>query len=851
MMRLFACGFIAGAWWLQQQAQLPEHPLGYGVLIFCGVLLGCSLSQYVFRRSANFSHRMHCVIRPIVCGVALTLAGFGSAYYWSAWRAELRLADRLSPALEQQDLVVQGVVISLPRPLEQGVHFLFRVEQAQHHGRSVHLPTQLSLGWYGHRLTSHALNMSQVVPQIQPGQRWQLTLRLKQPHGNANPYGFDYEYYLLEQHIGATGYVRPETVDHPHRLLDAFVVEWGTVIERVRYQLRRGIERALPDQIYRGVISALVLGDQNAIPQAHWQLFNATGISHLVSISGLHITMIAGVFAWGASFLWRRQTRLPLCLPAQKIAVLVGAVAALLYCLLAGWGVPAQRTFVMLLVVALALWLNRLTTSTHILGLAAVVVLLQDPWSVMAPGFWLSFFAVALIMLVLQRKPLEITTHGWRHSLREAGKVQLAITLGLAPLTLLLFQQISVIGPIANAIAIPLVSFLVTPLALLGAAGAALFPGFPFGGLLQLAHSLFFWLMKGLQWLADWPWAVWTAPTPSWWVFALALGGSVMVLLPRLKHQPWRWCGLLAWIPVFLTQPTQPPPGTLWLTTFDIGQGMALLVETQHHRLLYDTGPQYSPESDGGSRVLLPYFRARGIQQLDQLIVSHQDSDHAGGALSLLQGIRVKHSLTSLNPDHAIVQASHTHQPCRSGQEWTWDGVQFEMLHPDEATAANPALKPNAHSCVLQIRLGNQQILLAGDIEAAQEKRLVAAYGARLRSDVLLAPHHGSGTSSTPEFLQQVQPRIALFQVGYLNRYRHPKQEIWQRYAEFKIARERTDQAGALQLQVDGSTGVTLQRYREQHARYWYPQASVAAESSAVREDNPVDGRRAETRPGE
>jgi competence protein ComEC len=512
--------------------------------------------------------------------------------------------------------------------------------------------------------------------------------------------------------------------------------------------------------------------------------------------------------------------------------VLAGTGAALLYCLLAGWGVPAQRTFVMLLVVALALWLNRLTRSSHILALAALAVIALDPWAVMAPGFWLSFFAVAMIMLVAQRAPLQDSAWDWRSRLAQAGKIQIAITLGLAPLTLLLFQQVSIIGPVANAVAIPLVSFLITPLALLGAALAI---WLPFPQLLEFAHALFSWLMMFLEWLTHWRWAVWMAPTPSFAAFALALLGSVAFVAPRSDAWPrlwqWRWLALLAWLPMFFGKASQPAAGEVWLTAFDIGQGMALLVETAGHRLLYDTGPQYSPESDGGSRVLLPYLRARGIHELDVMMVSHQDNDHSGGALSVLRGVKVKQTVSSLAREHAIVRASTQHVDCSEGQQWQWDGVTFAVLHPDPATTAHENLKPNVRSCVLQIRSAAGSALLAGDIEAPQEKRLVAEYGERLRSDILLAPHHGSGTSSTQQFLLQVQPRIALFQVGYLNRYRHPKREVWERYGQLKVARERTDDAGALLVRWSPTAPMQLQRYRQRHARYWYPLSAQLPES--------------------
>ncbi|TAK90091.1 MAG: DNA internalization-related competence protein ComEC/Rec2 [Burkholderiaceae bacterium] len=803
-MRLFACAFVAGAWWLQQQAHLPVWA-GWGcvLLLLIAALLGSLFSTRTGRTR-------------IGAQFLLVLCGFGLAFYWAAWRAETRLNERLPAALEQQDVWVQGVVVSLPNLTEHGVRFEFEVEHAWLRDQPIALPSHLGLGWYGHDSNEEV----SPLPDIQPGQRWQLPLRLRRPHGNANPYTFDYEFFLLEQGIGATGYVRPAAGDKTPRLLDVFVVTPTTVIERTRAHLRRTIYAALGEAEYAGVIVALVLGDQNAIPQEQWQLFSQTGITHLVSISGLHVTMVAGMFGWLAGFLWRRHPRAPLVLPAQKVAVAVAVLAALGYCLLAGWGVPAQRTFLMLLVVALALWSDRLTAAGDMLALAALLVVASDPWAVMAPGFWLSFAAVGLILWVTQRGPLESPpepgAHRWRQQLREASRVQLAITLGLAPLTLLLFQQISVIGPVANALAIPLVSFLVTPLALLGAVVAEWLPQ-----LLWWAHALFAGLMAALTWLTQFPWAVWTAPTPPLWAVLLAVAASVCVVGP-FKFR-WRGLAIVGWLPLFLVQPTHPQLGAVWLTAFDIGQGTAVLVETQTHRLLYDSGPQYSPDNDAGSRVLLPYLRARGIRALDTMMISHRDLDHSGGALSVLQSIEVAQTTSSLERDHPIVLASKQHLPCREGQHWQWDGVLFEVLHPDEATAMRTDLKPNAYSCVLKISSAGVTALLTGDIEAPQEKRLVEKYGAQLHSDLLLVPHHGSGTSSTDDFLAQVQPRVALFQLGYLNRYHHPKAVVWQRYDELQIERLRTDAAGALMAQWSPQTPLQWQVYRSEHLRYWYP----------------------------
>jgi competence protein ComEC len=402
----------------------------------------------------------------------------------------------------------------------------------------------------------------------------------------------------------------------------------------------------------------------------------------------------------------------------------------------------------------------------------------------------------------------------WLAAIKSATHTQYVVTLGLVPLTMLLFGQMSLVSPVANAVAIPLISFIVTPLALAG----SILPAPLSNWLLGFAHQWIEWLARGLDLLSGFPTAVWTAPVPAWWIFALALTGTLWLLAPR--GWPARWLGGVAWVPLLLNVPSHPKEGEMWATAFDVGQGMALLIETSHHRLLYDTGPFYSPESDGGNRVIVPYLKARGIGSLDAVIVSHNDNDHSGGALSVFEELKVDWAASSLAFDSPIVQAAPNHRRCLAGQRWTWDGVQFEMLHPVTAIYDSTKWRPNARSCTLKVSAGTQSILLPGDIEAIQEAELIESGSDRLRASVLLAPHHGSGTSSTEAFLNAVKPEIALFQVGYRNRYRHPKPEIFDRYGRLGIKRLRNDDAGAIALRF--GTTIDVAEYRVEHARYWY-----------------------------
>jgi len=806
-MRGAVLGFVLGVAWLQTRAALPSE----ATLLLLAALLVSGAAALRFVRAAHAR-----IFLLLACGA---MAGFT----WAALFAHHYLADALPTALEGKDVTVIGTVDSLPDTFERGVRFHFKVEQVLPvDGAAPHVPRRLALSWYA----AFGDEAPRPAFDVHPGERWRLTVRLRRPHGNANPDGFDYEAWLLQQGVRATGYVRPDTHGAPpNARLDAFVFTPGNAIERARAWLRGRIERALAGYPYAGVIVALVIGDQHAISQREWTVFNNTSTSHLIAISGLHITMIAALFAGLIHALWRRsfftRARLPLLLPARKAAALGGLFAALVYVLLAGAGVPAQRTLYMLAVVAAALWCGRLTSVSHVLCLALLAVMVLDPWAVLGPGFWLSFAAVSLILYVSvgrAQRPAQADAPlfaRWRDGLGTAARTQYAITIGLAPLTVLLFGRMSLVSPLANAVAIPVVGFLVTPMALLG----SVLPAPLSDGLLRAAHWLVARLADFLGWLSGWPAAVWSAPLPTWWMFALAAVGTLWLLAPR--GWPARYLGAFAWLPLLLNVPTHPDEGEMRVTAFDVGQGMALLVETARHRLLYDTGPAYSPEADGGNRVIVPYLQARGIDALDGMVVSHSDTDHAGGALSVLDQVKVGWVTSSLPAGHPIVLAAGaSHRPCVAGQHWEWDGARFDMLYPMTAGEDGGA-KPNARSCTLKITIGGHAILLPGDIEAAQERDLLAA-GADLRADVLLAPHHGSGTSSSLPFLRAVHPGLALFQVGYRNRYHHPKPQVYARYGVLGVDRLRTDVSGAVTLRF-GRT-IEVAEYRSEHARYWYGQ---------------------------
>lgn len=736
--------------------------------------------------------------RGLMRGLALLVmaaAAAGAGWAYAAWRADLRLAEALPGDWEGRDVVLTGVVASLPQDFERGLRFVFEVEES-----AAPLPQKISLAWYkGFRDEE-----MHTLPPLHAGERWRLTVRLKRPHGNVNPHGFDYERWLLEQGIRATGYVRPAP---GNQRLDAFVPGVMHGVERLREGVRERFRRALPEGAYTGVLVALAVGDQRSIPPELWRVFARTGISHLVAISGMHVTMIAALFAAAVSGLWRRSPALALRWPAQQAGVVAGFLIALLYCLLAGWGVPAQRTLYMLGCVAFALVLRRETAPGRVLTLALAVVLVLDPWAVMAAGFWLSFGAVALLFLVSSGR---LMPDG---RLRGALRAQWAVTLGLVPALLVLFQQFSLVSPLANAIAIPLVSFVVTPLAI----GFAILP---LQMLADLAHGAFALTMLAIHWLAELPWASWQQAAPPAWLAVLATLGCLWALLPR--GTPARWVGLAMLLPLLMWAPARPAPGEARVTVLDVGQGLAVHVQTAAHDLIYDTGPAFSADANSGERILLPYLRAGGVRRLDSLVVTHQDNDHSGGAEALLTGIPVAEVRSSLSENHpARLIAGLRHQPCVAGQAWEWDGVRFTMLHPVRAADDSPGSKTNDVACVLRVDAAGLGVLLTSDIEAVSEAALLQGQAGQLASDVLVVPHHGSRSSSTAAFIEATRPRWVIFPVGYLNRFRHPNAQVWARWAASGAALWRTDTAGAVRVHLVPG-GPRIEAAREATPRYWH-----------------------------
>ena len=761
-MRTGTLAFLIGVLLFQQMTTLPALAWGWGLLLCVPAALW---------------------LKPFWHLPAWLLGGF----LWSLLSAHQILAVSLPQNLIGEDVWVEGQVASLPSLKARHMQFVFEVQRAWTDEKPVVVPGRIRLNWYQDYPT-----------ELLAGDRWRLQVRLKPPRGFQNPGGFDYEAWLLQQRIRATGYVR---ASEQNQLL---ATGWAYPLQRLRQAIRSQVSEALDDSPVKGVLLALVIGDRSAISPEQWQTLQRSGTNHLMAISGLHIGLVAGLAFLLGQRLWRYSGRGMLWLPAPKAGAVLALTAAAAYAAMAGFSIPTQRALIMVAVVMLALLTSRPVIPTRTLATALLLVLLFDPLAVLAGGFWLSFAAVAIIFYGLSGRLGRLPR--WQQGVR----VQWWISVGLFPVVIVLFQRASLISPLANLLAVPLVSLLVVPLALLG---TLMLPVSQWLGenTLQLASWLMHGVMLGLAWMAGWPLASWSGAAISGWHAALAVCGAILLLAPR--GLPARGVGLVLLLPLVVGVPSAIPASAARFTLLDVGQGLAAVVETRHHSLVFDTGPRFSARFDTGEAVVVPYLRQRGWRQVDRLIISHGDTDHIGGAESVLAAIPVA-DISSSVPDKLAPRAVSA---CRRGQRWEWDGVEFVLLHPAEGFAH----RRNNASCVLKVVAGEHTLLLTGDIEKAAERRLLQTDGADLQADILVAPHHGSNTSSTMPFIRAVAPEYVLFPVGYRNRFRFPRQVVVQRYREQGVTMLDTASAGAISFEL-GQGPLLPGRFRQTARRYWH-----------------------------
>lgn len=694
-----------------------------------------------------------------------------------------------------RDLRVEGIVASIPSKDSARQRFVFVIDRFHTGvGGISGLPRSIRarLDWYG------------PSPTLTPGERWRLTVRLKPPHGLMNPGGFDYETYLLRGRIRATGYVRAG----PANALVQTTHHYP--IHRIRQGILLDVSHRLAGVEHAGLVPALSVGVRGGLTQTEWDVFRATGTAHLVAISGLHIGLVAGLVFWVVRRLWMLSARATLLVPATRLAALGAMLAALGYAALAGFSVPTQRALVMSTVVLLGLYLRRAVMPSVSLSWALFGVLLIEPLAVLSVGFWLSFVAVSALLYAMTNRlglpgsRIVRTVLGW-------GRVQWAASLGLLPLMLFLFQSQPLVAPLANLLAVPWMSFIVVPLTLVGVGVSALSRELS-SIVLDLALRVFEPLWAVLEWLASQQWEHHVYGQISWWMVLSAVTGTLILLAPR--GFPGRWVGCLWLLPaLFPGSQGALVHGAFGLTVLDVGQGLSVVVRTRSHVLVYDAGPRFGASFDAGRSVVVPFLRSQGVGFVDAMVLSHGDSDHSGGAASVLERL----SVGELYQGGA--QRWPTGTSCRAGQGWRWDGVSFEFMHPPPGSR----LVGNDASCVLRVVGPGGSALLPGDIEQPGEDALLREAMARLHCDILVAPHHGSATSSSSGFLAAAQPRFLVFSTGYLNRFGFPHAGVLERARHSGAELYFTPRDGAIRFEVTPHGGVAPPRLaREQMRRPWH-----------------------------
>ena len=721
-----------------------------------------------------------CLSVPALRPLVLLLCG----YAWAGWAIDASERELLPRAWQDDSQVIGARVASFPMPSPNGYVFELAASEARG-GAARTLPARLRVAW---RAPPQA-------PQL--GDWCELHLRLRRPHGLANPGGMDVERAALVRHIGASGYV----ITHPGNHCASIASR--RTLDGLRAWLARGIEQAVVEDTAMAAIKALAVDDRSALTAAQWDVMRRTGTAHLLAISGLQISLAAGwcfvLCRWLLGWLWAwRQDYLVL-----RAAWIASALAAWGYTLVAGAGLPAVRAAVMVGCAALAALRGRRALSWDSLLASLVVLVAWDPMGLLGSGLWLSFGAVAvLIGLAGRRAP--------QHALRLAWRTHVVMACALAPISALLFAEVPWCAPLANLLAVPWTNIFVGPLILLGMLCA---PWAPLAAALlwDCAARLWLPLEQLLTWLAKTPPV--TLHHELGLVAAVLVSGALLLLaLPRAV--PGR---TLAWLLfAVIAVPRERPllNGEFRVTQLDVGQGLAILIRTRNHALLYDSGPGWWEGGDAGEQVVVPALRALGVARLDALIISHADLDHAGGAASILARVPVARVLSG-EPLQGLPAVAA--QRCRALQHWQFDGVDFEILHPRRGESF---VKRNDRSCVLMVNGAYGRALLSGDIELAVERALLARDRRALAADVMSVPHHGSASSSSLAFVQAVHPRVALIGAGLHNRYQLPQAAIVARYRAVDAEVINSANAGAVSVDVV-ARGPHVEAYRDAHWGWW------------------------------
>ncbi len=717
-------------------------------------------------------------------GFLVYVAIFG--YLWSFLFASANLYPSLDPLLEGQDLSISGLVRVNVKSSKQFARFEFLLDRESISKLDQRVPEKLMLSWY------------YPGKSLQEGEVCELVVRLKRHWRFANPGSLDKEKQMFLQGIGARGYVRKGKC--------AYAASAGSKFSghNLRNQLIRNFATEQSRLKNHSLMQALSFGVREQMSQSRWDVLRITGTTHLLAISGLHLSAISFVVFAGFSRMARLSALLCERIPAQSVGAIAAVIAVTMYAYLAGFSVPTQRALIMVSVALLAILMRRPVVNYSLLACALLLVLLWNPLTVLSSSFWMSFLAVLFIFVIVKSRP----NTNWIVNL---VRIQIFLAIALFPVSLWFFSQGSVIAPLVNIIAIPVISFLILPLLLISQLIFALGIGFSYE-LFELTD----YLLSGLWWFLNWCAQLKIASI----TFQPTLAGVLIFelglwLLMQSKGAPGRSLSILFLPALFLLRENPVDENQMQLTILDVGQGLAVVVETANHTLIYDAGPRFTSGYSTGSAVVLPFLRSRYIENVDILMVSHNDNDHAGGAHALLDSGVVDHLLVS-NGRQRYAGSSVSY--CRSGDEWTWDGVQFRVLHPPPGWRS----VKNNRSCVLQILHPSGSILLTGDIERSVEDKLINHFGDKLHSDLMVVPHHGSNSSSSRRFLARVRPQTAVFSVGYRNRYGFPHAKIMQRYQGIGADLADTSQEGAITFTFDSRYGMHREvGFRPRTQRYW------------------------------
>lgn len=694
-------------------------------------------------------------------------------------------------SLEGVPVVAVGKIAGIPEKKLSLTHFLFAIDHFEKPFIKFAHSGLVQCSW-------------QNAPKLTVGEKWQLQVTLKKLHSAINPGGFDYEAWAFAQGILASGSVK---ASYNNLKLDFPVFAYG--IDRLRQNLAEKIDLVLMHQSTQGLIKALIVGDQSSILEEQWKVLRQTGTNHLFAIAGLHIGFVSHLTYRLCHWLSRRSVWLTLRVSAPLAGALGALSSAIIYSALAGFSLPTKRAVVMLTVFLVTRMRRRNVGFWNSWFIALGVVLIINPLQILTESFWLSFTAVGGLIYGFYGR-INLQAHPLSKKFMHSIKTQWITSVALIPFTLLLFQQASLVGFFANFIAIPWIGFLVAPLSLVSGLLLLSCPALGNEGL-KLASFLLAHFWPILQKIGALPNSQWQQAILNPWM--LISGSVAILLLLAPKGFPARVLSAIWILPLIFYLHKNPEFAEANFTLLDVGQGLSAIVRTHRHVLVFDTGAHRKNSFDAGEAILLPFLRWFHMDHIHVLMVSHGDNDHIGGAETLLKMLPVDRIITSVPErfNHPSVF------PCAAGQSWRWDGVKFEVLFP----LSGSALTGNNSSCVLKITTPAHSVLLTGDIEKEAEKILLDVEAKKLAADILVAPHHGSKTSSTEAFVHAIHPKVVLIPVGYRNQYHLPSPIIVDRYLENGAKLYDSVECGAIEIALTLSHQLPVHCYRKENKRFW------------------------------